>query len=912
MTAMATENDSSTMDGSSKARTRVAVIGAGAAGLAAALHLGLESPGEFDVTLMESSDRIGGHACSLYTKLDGEMVSVELGVTLVFEFYEVLRHLAKYVGTDLQLFLPEINVENPSVWKKIKIFMTTMRTGLGFRVIFKPWFYHLIYDIMRFHFTTPKFSNLHDDDPRKYMVTLDEYLQENGYGKAIQDLIIYPNLDFLYICRATRSSESTAHYAVKLLQAIIGGVTIRLAKGGIQKHMDRFAAKLAKDVKIEKNTRVVSVKNEGCEWTVEDCTGKIRRFDKVLFAVNPSVTKKLLGESATEEENELLSLFDEHTMTVECSTHIGDKNLELLDLNPSIKTAGFGWDIQGFPLSEIHYPTFLYNRIGGYPLDELILLSTPDLVPPGFKTVQRVDFNICSYVPPAAYVAQGKLLGELNGKRGIYFAGGWLGAYTHEDALRSGLIAAYDINKRESSWTPPSFNPKMKRLQCVAWSQSEVKRYNFFLSEGIPLESLPMLIRPIVRHSLGRVHQFLRDSVQKGCITLVLPDNTCRSFGTSALKMDHLTLRVFDWNFLVRAAIDFHSGFVDSYVEGEIAFGGDKGSFHNYGNELERFFQLLNIKQDCESQKLGMLRTFDVISTAEFLISAIMSIAALLYCIISMRNTGIQRVQKGFKARYAKIGNPIQEVDLRDAFDNAAVLKDVDKFIERAELKPDHYVLDIHCGCGTACIRAAETIGCRVIGITDSLEFKHLAEEIVLKKGLSHLVQIYVANDYMPFAIQREKEFDKVISYEMIDYMADKCRSPDFFCAIHKLLKPGGQLIFEATTFQNESYNDCLPHNFIMNGSGVYTGMGCNTVPFYLDLAAKNNFSLSSIDKAPIEGYSHVLREGRRIFNEAKNANKIRKLGYNSYLIRFCTYNFVRCNVGLEKSINRLVFKFNT
>jgi len=80
-----------------------------------------------------------------------------------------------------------------------------------------------------------------------------------------------------------------------------------------------------------------------------------------------------------------------------------------------------------------------------------------------------------------------------------------------------------------------------------------------------------------------------------------------------------------------------------------------------------------------------------------------------------------------------------------------AQLRKVDTLISTCRVEKGHTLLDIGFGWGGIAIRAAETIGCKVVGITLSKEQKALAEEKVREKGLEHLIHFELV-DYRVFA----------------------------------------------------------------------------------------------------------------------------------------------------------------
>ena len=89
-----------------------------------------------------------------------------------------------------------------------------------------------------------------------------------------------------------------------------------------------------------------------------------------------------------------------------------------------------------------------------------------------------------------------------------------------------------------------------------------------------------------------------------------------------------------------------------------------------------------------------------------------------------------------------------------------AELRKVDTLIARAHVQPSHRLLDIGFGWGGVAIRAAETIGCRVHGVTLSKEQKAYAEAKVRERNLEHLITFELM-DYRTFAKAHRGEFDR-------------------------------------------------------------------------------------------------------------------------------------------------------
>lgn len=124
----------------------------------------------------------------------------------------------------------------------------------------------------------------------------------------------------------------------------------------------------------------------------------------------------------------------------------------------------------------------------------------------------------------------------------------------------------------------------------------------------------------------------------------------------------------------------------------------------------------------------------------------------------------------------------------------------LDTLLSRAQVQPNQTLLDIGFGWGGLSLYAAKKYGCRVTGVTLSVEQKALAERRVTDAGLEHLITFEVV-DYRTFARRKENRshYDRVISCEMIEAVGHE-HLGEFFWAVEQVLKPNGVLVMEAIT----------------------------------------------------------------------------------------------------------------
>ncbi|MBV8047041.1 MAG: class I SAM-dependent methyltransferase [Paludibacterium sp.] len=116
----------------------------------------------------------------------------------------------------------------------------------------------------------------------------------------------------------------------------------------------------------------------------------------------------------------------------------------------------------------------------------------------------------------------------------------------------------------------------------------------------------------------------------------------------------------------------------------------------------------------------------------------------------------------------------------------SAQIKKLDHILRKIRLRPGDTLLDIGCGWGALAIRAAQTYGARVTGVTLSQNQCDFARERVRALGLSEQISIEIM-DYRDVRGQ----FDRITSVGMFEHVG-RDNLAAYFSKIASLLKPGG------------------------------------------------------------------------------------------------------------------------
>lgn len=125
--------------------------------------------------------------------------------------------------------------------------------------------------------------------------------------------------------------------------------------------------------------------------------------------------------------------------------------------------------------------------------------------------------------------------------------------------------------------------------------------------------------------------------------------------------------------------------------------------------------------------------------------------------------------------------------DERDSLENAQRQK-LDLICRKLGLQPGQRLLDVGCGWGGLILHAASHFGVHATGVTLSKNQAEYARQRIGELGLEDRVQVRI-EDYRN--VEGEERFDAVVSVGMVEHVGRK-RLPEYFGAVHRLLKPGG------------------------------------------------------------------------------------------------------------------------
>jgi cyclopropane-fatty-acyl-phospholipid synthase len=610
------------------------------------------------------------------------------------------------------------------------------------------------------------------------------------------------------------------------------------------------------------------------------------------------------------------------------------------------------------------------NRLQNLKTDQNIFVSlNPHTKPADNLTHHRVIMGHPQF-NPSTLDARRTIMETHQGQHGIWFCGAWTGYGFHEDGCRSGFDVATKLSGTPLPWTNSgkivstlsNENNDPTKSQVAVLSPPDLSLMNH-RSGGRIGQWIRYFHKAITYHVPVAIckrflYYFLQQAVQKGTLRIKYNDGTIHSFGDSTpcgCDSSPVTLRVFDPWFFVKTALEYDLGLARSYMSGLFVVE-QLDDVHEYHpvlrpptsrNEttpvigdpigLTRLFLLLIGNRDSKHVPKKSAKGFaysNAFSNASGLIvgklgSFINYMRYKLTMDNSERGGSLRNIHSHYdlsndlfttfldketlmysSAIYDAISAPSPQKGLlfRGTLEEAQWRK-LDTLLVRAQIQPGQTMLDIGFGWGGLSIHAAKKFGCKVTGITLSVEQKALAETRVRAEGLESLINFEVV-DYRTFARRKENhgKFDRVLSCEMIEAVGHS-HLGEFFWAVEQVLAADGVLVMEAITTPEVRYENYIRSTDFIN-TIIFPGSCCPSLHALVDAAyQQSSLTLEHIDNIGLH-YAQTLAEWRRRFNESETV--VRSMGFDDIFLRAWNYYLTYCEAGFfSQTENCLILVFS-
>jgi predicted NAD/FAD-binding protein len=419
-----------------RAGQRVAIVGTGISGLTVAHRL----QRDFDVTLFESGDYVGGHTNTIDVVYDDVQYAIDTGFIVFNEWtYPNFITLLDELGVASQESSMGFSVKCPATG--VEYCGTSMDSIFAQRRnALRPSFLWMLREILRFNRQAPRLLETPDD-----AMTLGEFLDRGRYSKRFVDHFIIPMGAAIWSACPAAMRDIPARFFIRFF-ANHGMLSVddrpmwRVVSGGSREYVRAITAPFGDRIRL--NTAVRAVQRRDDEVALELADGSREVFDSVVLATHSDTALRLLAEPSPQEQAILSSMpYQENEATL----HVDESVL------PRSPRAWAAWNY--------HVPTEPRDRVAvTYNMNILQRLRAPDGVelPVQFcvtlnddaaidadKVLQRIRYHhpIFSTQSIAAQARHG----EISGRHRTFYCGAYWGNGFHEDGVTSGLKVAQQV-----------------------------------------------------------------------------------------------------------------------------------------------------------------------------------------------------------------------------------------------------------------------------------------------------------------------------------------------------------------------------------------------------------------------------------------------------------------------------------
>jgi predicted NAD/FAD-binding protein len=427
------------MQKGSKPPLKIAVIGTGISGMAAAWLL---SSGH-EVTVYERADRIGGHSNTVDARTPNGVVPVDTGFIVYNEqTYPNLTALFDHLNvaseaTEMSLGVSIRDGELEYAGENIATVFAQKRN------LVSPRFWSMLRDLRRFYRDAPA-------DMRRLgsQATLSDYLKLGGYGDAFRDDHLLPMAAAIWSAPAQAMLDYPAAAFIRFqdnhgLLKLTDRPVWRTVKGGSRAYVSQITQPYASRIRL--NETMLSIRRHADGVDVVSPVSGAERYDHIVLATHADQALALLSD-ATAAERALLTPFRY------------SRNLAVLHsdqrLMPKRRQIWSSWNYIGTRRAgddDALTVTYWMNRLQNLGTQTPLFVTLNPTQPPHAGTIFHSEIYEHPLLDTAAMAAQSKLW-SLQGRNRTWFCGAYFGAGFHEDGLQAGLAVAEKLGGVRRPW----------------------------------------------------------------------------------------------------------------------------------------------------------------------------------------------------------------------------------------------------------------------------------------------------------------------------------------------------------------------------------------------------------------------------------------------------------------------------
>ncbi len=428
---------------------KIAIIGAGVAGLSAAWHLA-QSQGSVVPVLFEAQRRFGGHANTVDVSLpdhQGRVVThgVDTGFLVCNQrTYPGLIGLFKDLGVETAASEMSFSVQAPGLaGSGSKLEWSGSSLGSVFsqrRNLASPRFLGMLAQILKFN----RLATAMARDPAQAEAmaheTVADFLDRHRFGRAFREGYLLPMVACIWSCPVEQMLAFPVATLLRFcdnhgLLQVVDRPPWFTVRGGSRCYVDAIIARLPQ---AYAGTPVHRVERDEAGVVVHSSRGP-ERFNAVVMACHAPQALALLSVQATRDERAVLA-----AMRTQPNRAVLHTDASVM---PRARRAWAAWNFERREVLDASRPVCLHywiNRLQPLPFARDVFVSlNPLREPAASKVIGSYD-----YAHPVfdvdALRAQNRLA-RIQGRHHTWYAGAWCGYGFHEDGFQAGRSAAAAI-----------------------------------------------------------------------------------------------------------------------------------------------------------------------------------------------------------------------------------------------------------------------------------------------------------------------------------------------------------------------------------------------------------------------------------------------------------------------------------
>ena len=423
-------------------RQRIAVVGAGIAGLASAWLLRQRHT----VTLFEAAATLGGHTNTVDVTREGRTHPVDTGF-LVFNDRTYPNLIALFDHLGVQSVESEMSFSVSLQEPDLEWAGSNLATIFGQkRNLVRRRFWAMLSDILRFNRESMAWLASHPGHGQ----SLREFLAAGRYASAFADWYLLPMAAAIWSCPTGQMLDMPLATFVRFcrnhgLLQIFDRPTWRTVRGGGREYVRRVASELD-DIRIACPVRAVTREAAGLRVTFGAGS---EVFDHVIMACHSDQAAAILGFTASDGQRDVLG-----AVRYQPNRAVLHSDPALLPRDRKLWSA---WNYaagRGEPGAQPVSVSYLINKLQPLPFAAPVIVTlNPAREPDPADVVAEFDYAHPIFDGPA--IAAQARLAEVQGEGGIWLAGAWGGYGFHEDGLASALAVAERLGC-PAPWRAPS------------------------------------------------------------------------------------------------------------------------------------------------------------------------------------------------------------------------------------------------------------------------------------------------------------------------------------------------------------------------------------------------------------------------------------------------------------------------